>query len=190
LGAPERRLTAAYAGVIKRTTGTGWAWKEPRRLRRGFSWPSLPSGQDPQASETREKIPRVTDGAPQPRRCGLRRERLVQYPRRRITRRVRRAVRLALRTPRRAVLLTLLAPRRTRRRAGPGTSTAACVQSVLTASRSASVRVESDAASDSGAASTEDAAAMMAGVTAKPPKRPTKNVRRSMRVPSRRFEYP
>jgi len=66
-------------------------------------------------------------------------------------------------------------------------------QSVFTPSRSASVTAADDAAlgsgsgvggrvSGRGAASTEDAAAMMVGAAAMPPKRPSKSVRRSMGI--------
>jgi hypothetical protein len=136
-----------------------------------------------ESKQNPRKGPRVTDGVLQPRRCGSSWEWFVQYPRRRITRPVRRMVLVARLAPRRAVRPTLRAPRRARR-------TAAWVQSV---SRSASMGVEGDAtlgrdsgvgdtASGRGAASTEDAAARMVGATAKPPKRPSKNVRRSMGV--------
>ena len=137
-----------------------------------------------ESKQNPRKGPRVTDGVLQPRRCGSSWEWFVQYPRRRITRPVRRTVLVARLAPRRAVRPTLRAPRRARR-------TAAWVQSV---SRSASMGVEGDATlgrdsgvrgtpSGRGAASTEDAAARMVGATAKLPKSPSKNVRRSMGVP-------
>ena len=144
----------------------------------------LTSPRDRAHKQNPRKGPRVTDGVLQPRRCGSSWEWFVQYPRRRITRPVRRTVLVARLAPRRAVRPTLRAPRRARR-------TAAWVQSV---SRSASMGVEGDAtlgrdsgvgdtASGRGAASTEDAAARVVGATAKLPKSPSKNVRRSMGVP-------
>ena len=102
-------------------------------------------------------------------RTAARSSRFVQRPRRPITRRVLRAVLLVLFAPRLAVLPTRLAPRRTRRRAAGGTS--AWLQSALMVSGSASGR---------GAASADDVAVMMAGATAKPPKKPSRNLRRSI----------
>jgi hypothetical protein len=49
LGAPEQRLTPAYARVTKRAMRTGPAFRDG-----AFSWPNLSSGQDPQAAKPRE----------------------------------------------------------------------------------------------------------------------------------------